>query len=423
MGNEVLCLDIDRSRIAALSKGEIPIFEPYLEDLIGHNRREGRMAFTEDPKAALTDCTICFITVGTPEKPDGGSDLSFVLAAAESIGRHMSAHLHIVDKSTVPVGTADLVKRIIQEELIKRQSNLTFDVISNPEFLKEGSAVNDCMRPERIIIGTDNDQAAEIMRELYLPFIKSTENFIYMDVRSAEMTKYAANAMLAAKISLINEIANICERVGADINKVRIGIGSDPRIGYQFIYAGCGYGGSCFSKDLKAIIRTGEKKGYDPELLKAIENVNQRQKQRIPDKIALRFGEDLTGRAFAVWGLAFKPDTDDMREAPAIAIIRALIDRGASIRAFDPKAMKTAETLYFKDEEGIAYAENPYAALDDADALILITEWKEFRSPDFDEMRSRLKFPIIFDGRNQYDHKMMQKHGFEYHQTGAGVDR
>ena len=422
MGNEVFCYDVDKFKIMALRNGEIPIYEPSLEALIERNSKEGRLKFTTNIAEAIADSELCFIAVGTPMAADGRSDLSHIKAAAEDIGKNMTRHMYVIDKSTAPIGTADLVREIIQRELDKRKSILTFDIISNPEFLKEGSAVDDCLRPERIIIGTDNNKAVDIMRELYLPFVKNTENFIYMDVRSAEMTKYAANAMLAARISLMNEIANICECTGADVNKVRIGIGSDPRIGYQFIYAGCGYGGSCFSKDLKAIIGTAEDGGYEPELLKAIENVNRRQKLRIPEKVIDRFGENLTDKVFAVWGLSFKPGTDDMRDAPAIVIINELIGRGARIKAFDPKAMVVARQNYFKGNNRIDYMDSAYPALDNADALIIITEWKEFRSPDFEEIKKRLKTPVIFDGRNQYDPKSMKRHGIEYHQIGAGVD-
>lgn len=422
MGNEVFCYDVDKFKIMALRNGEIPIYEPSLEALIERNSKEGRLKFTTNIAEAIADSELCFIAVGTPMAADGRSDLSHIKAAAEDIGKNMTRHMYVIDKSTAPIGTADLVREIIQRELDKRKSILTFDIISNPEFLKEGSAVDDCLRPERIIIGTDNNKAVDIMRELYLPFVKNTENFIYMDVRSAEMTKYAANAMLAARISLMNEIANICECTGADVNKVRIGIGSDPRIGYQFIYAGCGYGGSCFSKDLKAIIGTAEDGGYEPELLKAIENVNRRQKLRIPEKVIDRFGENLTDKVFAVWGLSFKPGTDDMRDAPAIVIINELIGRGARIKAFDPKAMVVARQNYFKGNNRIDYMDSAYPALDKADALIIITEWKEFRSPDFEEIKKRLKTPVIFDGRNQYDPKSMKRHGIEYHQIGAGVD-
>jgi len=327
--------------------------------------------------------------------------------------------MYVVDKSTVPVGTAGKVRRAIQEELDARGSGLTFDVISNPEFLKEGSAVADCMKPDRIVIGADNEKAADVMRELYKPYVMNTENFILMDILSAEMTKYAANSMLATKISFMNEISNICERVGADVNKVRRGIGSDRRIGFSFIYPGCGYGGSCFPKDVQALIRTAREYGYEPKLLKSVEDVNHAQKSVLVRRVTERFGDNLSGRTFAVWGLAFKPDTDDMRESPAIVIIRKLTDAGAKIKAYDPKAVREAKECYLKDNENISYCESKYESLKDADALILITEWKEFRSPDFYEIRRLLKTPVIFDGRNQYDARHVKNYGLDYYQIGV----
>ena len=338
---------------------------------------------------------------------------------ASEIGQGMTHHMYVVDKSTVPVGTAVVVREAIQEELDKRGSDLTFDVISNPEFLKEGTAVADCMKPDRVVVGADNSDAADVMRELYSAYIRNTENFILMDIASAEMTKYTANAMLATKISFMNEISNICERVGADVNKVRLGIGSDTRIGYSFIYPGCGYGGSCFPKDIKALIQTSHKYNYEPEMLKAVEAVNDRQKRVIPKKIVKQFGENLQGRCFAVWGLAFKPDTDDMRESAAITIIGELTKRGANVKAYDPKAVDEAKGCYLKGNERITYVESKYEALKGADALILITEWKEFRQPDFGEIVKLLKQPVIFDGRNQYDKKRLAKKGIEYHQIGV----
>ena len=350
---------------------------------------------------------------------DGSADLKYVLTAAEQIGTYMTHHMYIVDKSTVPVGTAEKVRETIRRKLEERGSSLTFDVISNPEFLKEGTAVNDCLRPSRIILGADNPEAVDVMLELYKPYVLNTENFIIMDIASAEMTKYAANAMLATKISFMNEISNICENVGADVNKVRRGIGADPRIGYQFIYPGCGYGGSCFPKDVQALIRTSHDSGYVPELLNAVEALNYRQKRVIPTKIKSQFGEDLTGKVFAVWGLSFKPDTDDMRESAAITIIQELAAAGAKIQAYDPKAMEEAKNFYLKDMDGILYCKSKYDALNNADALILVTEWKTFRSPDFMEIKARLKNPIIFDGRNQYDKKSLKKQGFRYIQIGV----
>ncbi|MEY8335585.1 UDP-glucose/GDP-mannose dehydrogenase family protein [Lachnospiraceae bacterium 47-T17] len=419
-GNDVYCVDIDKEKIANLKKGVIPIYEPGLEGLVSENTNAGRLKFTTDIKEALYKSNICFIAVGTPMGEDGSADLQYVLAVASEIGKNMKHHMYVIDKSTVPVGTASKVKEIIQQELHARKSDLTFDVISNPEFLKEGAAVDDCSRPDRIVIGTDNEKAAKIMRQLYTPLVKNTEALIFMDIASAEMTKYTANAMLATKISFMNEISNICERVGADINKVRLGIGSDHRIGYQFIYAGCGYGGSCFPKDVQALIKTSSDYGYEAKILKAVENVNTEQKQVIPSKIVKRFGKDLSGKTFAVWGLAFKPNTDDMRMSAAITIINQLTERGAKVRAYDPKAENEAKLCYLKDNAHVDYCESKYTTLVDADAMILVTEWKEFKQPDFEEMKHRLKTPIIFDGRNQYDQFQLEDMGFEYYQIGVG---
>ena len=419
-GNDVYCVDIDKEKIANLKKGVIPIYEPGLEGLVSENTNAGRLKFTTDIKEALYKSNICFIAVGTPMGEDGSADLQYVLAVASEIGKNMKHHMYVIDKSTVPVGTASKVKEIIQQELHVRKSDLTFDVISNPEFLKEGAAVDDCSRPDRIVIGTDNEKAAKIMRQLYTPLVKNTEALIFMDIASAEMTKYTANAMLATKISFMNEISNICERVGADINKVRLGIGSDHRIGYQFIYAGCGYGGSCFPKDVQALIKTSSDYGYEAKILKAVENVNTEQKQVIPSKIVKRFGKDLSGKTFAVWGLAFKPNTDDMRMSAAITIINQLTERGAKVRAYDPKAENEAKLCYLKDNAHVDYCESKYTTLVDADAMILVTERKEFKQPDFEEMKHRLKTPIIFDGRNQYDQFQLEDMGFEYYQIGVG---
>jgi UDPglucose 6-dehydrogenase len=328
--------------------------------------------------------------------------------------------MYVIDKSTVPVGTAQKVRNTIQAELDDRNSALTFDVISNPEFLKEGTAVSDCSRPDRIVIGTDNDNAAKVMREMYLPLVRNNETFIFMDIASAEMTKYAANAMLATKISFMNEISNICELVGADVNKIRMGIGSDHRIGYNFIYAGCGYGGSCFPKDVEALIKTSSSYGYQARILHAVEAVNKDQKMMIPEKVVTRFGEDLSGKTFGVWGLAFKPDTDDMREAAAITIIDELTRRGAKVKAYDPKAMDQAKRVYLAGNANVEYCESKYTTLVDSDAMILVTEWKEFKAPDFGEIRMRLKNPVIFDGRNQYNAQQMDEYGFEYYQIGVG---
>lgn len=419
MGNKVWCVDVDEKKIENLKNGVIPIYEPGLSEMVLQNYKSGNLHFTTQIREALEVCNICFIAVGTPMGEDGSADLHYVLGVAESIGKYMTHHMYVVDKSTVPVGTAGRVREKIQEELDKRGSGLTFDVISNPEFLKEGSAIADCMKPDRIVIGVDNEDAEEKMRELYKPYLMNTDNFIFMDIASAEMTKYAANSMLATKISFMNEISNICERVGADVNMVRQGIGSDRRIGYSFIFPGCGYGGSCFPKDVKALVRTAEEFGYQAKLLQSVEDVNNAQKHVLVEKIMERFGADLSGKTIAVWGLAFKPDTDDMRESAAITIITELTKAGAVIRAYDPKAMEEAQKCYLKDNDKIVYCGNKYEALDGADALVLVTEWKEFRSPDFDEIRKMLKTPVIFDGRNQYSAKHVKKYGLDYYQIGV----
>ncbi len=419
MGNDVWCVDVNEEKIQMLKEGKVPIYEPGLEHLVLDNHRAGRLKFTVNIQEALADSDVCFIAVGTPMGEDGSADLQYVLNVAESVGKYMDHHMYIVDKSTVPVGTAAKVRSAVQKQLDERKSDLTFDVISNPEFLKEGSAIADCQKPDRIVVGTDNDAAAKVMKELYLSFVRNNENIIFMDIASAEMTKYTANAMLATKISFMNEIANICEKVGADVNKVRLGIGSDKRIGYSFIYPGCGYGGSCFPKDVQALIKTSSKAGYETKILNAVEEVNAEQKYLIPAKVCARFGEDLTGRVFGVWGLAFKPDTDDMRESAAITIINELTTRGAEIKAYDPKAEEEAKTCYLKDNDSVKYYDSKYSVLVDADAMILVTEWKEFRQPDFGEMKKRLKAPIIFDGRNQYDALALKEKGFEYYQIGV----
>ena len=419
MGNDVWCVDVDKKKIEGLKKGVIPIYEPGLKEMVLSNVEAGHLHFTTDIKEALANCNICLICVGTPPGEDGSADLKYVLQVAENIGKHMQHHMYVVDKSTVPVGTAAKVRDTIRRQLDARESDLTFDVISNPEFLKEGNAIADCMKPDRVIIGVDNEEAADVMRELYKPYLMNTENFIIMDIASAEMTKYAANSMLATKISFMNEISNICERVGADINKVRRGIGSDRRIGFSFIYPGCGYGGSCFPKDVQALIRTANENGYSPSLLQSVEDVNRYQKHVIAGKVKQRFGEDLSGRIFAVWGLSFKPDTDDMRESPAVTIIDSLTKAGATIQAYDPQAEESAKNIYLKDNDRVVYCHGKYDALKDADALILITEWKEFRSPDFPEIKKLLKTPVIFDGRNQYDKKSMRRYGIDYYQIGV----
>ncbi|HAE72499.1 MAG: UDP-glucose 6-dehydrogenase [Polaribacter sp. BACL8 MAG-120531-bin13] len=419
MGNKVHCIDIDQQKIDHLKNGVIPIYEPGLEAMVKRNVENNSLHFSTDIAAQLPTTDVAFIAVGTPMGEDGAADLQYVLQVAKSIGTHMTKPLIIVGKSTVPVGTADKVRNAIQEALDLRGENISFSVVSNPEFLKEGDAIADFMKPDRVVIGAEDPEACEVMRKLYMPFFRSSmDRLITMDVRSAEMTKYVANAMLATKISFMNEVANICELVGADVNKVRIGIGSDSRIGYSFIYPGSGYGGSCFPKDVKALRKTALENGYDARLIGAVEAVNESQKMVIAKKVVARFGADLSGKTFAVWGLAFKPETDDMREAPAIYIIKDLVKRGAKIQAFDPKAMEEAQHYYLKDTPNVRYTTNKYEALENAHAMILLTEWKTFRAPDFDAIKTALQDPIVFDGRNQYSDIEMQKRGFEYYQIG-----
>ncbi|WP_418501159.1 UDP-glucose dehydrogenase family protein [Flagellimonas sp.] len=419
MGNNVTCIDIDTKKIEALKNGQIPIYEPGLEPMVARNIKNETLHFSTDLSKHIKGCEIAFIAVGTPMGQDGSADLQYVLKVAEQIGQHMDSPLIIVDKSTVPVGTADKVKETIQGELDKRKESIPFDVVSNPEFLKEGDAINDFLKPDRVVVGSDNEEAAKKMRQLYAPFFRSSmDRLITMDVKSAEMTKYVANAMLATKISFMNEVANICELVGADVNKVRIGIGSDSRIGYSFIYPGSGYGGSCFPKDVKALKRTAIEHGYTPQLIGAVEDVNDRQKMVVAQKVLNRFGENLGGKTFAIWGLAFKPQTDDMREAPSIYIIKHLVEKGAKIRAYDPKAMEEAREFYLKDVPNISYFDSKYDTLKGADAMILLTEWKEFRSPDFNEIKKQLNEAVIFDGRNQYNDVLLENMGIEYYQIG-----
>ena len=419
MGNTVCCIDVDQKKIEGLKKGIIPIYEPGLEAMVLRNTANGNLTFSTDLASKLHDTDIAFIAVGTPMGEDGSADLKYVLQVAQTIGDHMTRPLLVVDKSTVPVGTADQVRKTIQAALDKRGLSIDLHVLSNPEFLKEGDAIADFMKPDRVVIGGDDPEALEVMKELYAPFFRTNmDRMITMDVRSAEMTKYVANAMLATKISFMNEVANICELVGADVNQVRVGIGSDSRIGYSFIYPGCGYGGSCFPKDVKALQKTALSYGYEPQIIQAVELVNDQQKLRIAQKVVSHFGEDLSGKRFAVWGLAFKPETDDMREAPAIYIIQELVKRGASVTAFDPKAMKEAKEHYLKDMAGVSYVDQKYEAVHGADALILLTEWKTFRSPDFEQIKESLKEPVIFDGRNQYNEKVLTKMGFSYYQIG-----
>ncbi|RLC55086.1 MAG: UDP-glucose 6-dehydrogenase [Candidatus Cloacimonadota bacterium] len=417
MGNDVICVDNDKNKIDKLNNGKIPIWEPGLEDMVHRNVEGGRLTFTTNIKDAVENSDICFIAVGTPPDEDGSADLQYVLAVAGDIAKYMNGYKVIIDKSTVPVGTADKVKKTVQEILDERGVNHKFDVVSNPEFLKEGDAINDSMKPDRVVVGTDSEECVELMRELYTPFARSHEKLIIMSVRSAEMTKYTANAMLATKISFMNDIANLCELTGADISEVRHGIGSDSRIGYKFIYPGVGYGGSCFPKDVKALIKMAEGIGTETRVLQAVEDVNDDQKSVLVHKVKKHFGEDLSGLTFAVWGLAFKPKTDDMREAPAITIINGLIEAGAVVQAYDPVAMDEANRV-FGDNSKIKYTHGNYDALKGADALLLITEWNQFRYPDFDKMKNLLKTPVIFDGRNQYNPKELKEKGFAYYGIG-----
>lgn len=430
LGNDVFCLDVDERKIAMLNDGGMPIYEPGLKELIQRNRDAGRLVFSSDIPAAVDHADIQFIAVGTPPDEDGSADLQYVLAAARSIGRHMTGFKIVVDKSTVPVGTGARVAAVIREELAARGlEDLQFSVVSNPEFLKEGAAVEDFMRPDRIVIGCDNDAAGRhakaIMRALYAPFNRNHERTFYMDVRSAEFTKYAANSMLATRISFMNELANLADEVGADIELVRMGIGSDPRIGYSFLYAGAGYGGSCFPKDVQALMRSAAANGLSMRILEAVETVNHAQKHVLGDKVLRRFGEDLSGHSFAVWGLAFKPNTDDMREAPSRVLVRDLVSRGASVRLHDPIAIPEARRVLEQDladiEGGfgrVTFSDAQMDVLDGADALIIVTEWKVFRSPDFSQIRRRLKTPAIFDGRNLYEPDAMRDAGIEYHAIG-----
>jgi len=417
VGNEVLCLDLDPGKIKILNDGGIPIHEPGLQEMVNRNRRAGRLAFTTDVEQGVAFGTVQFIAVGTPPSEDGSADLQHVLAAARSIGRRMRDYRVVVDKSTVPVGTADKVRAAIAGELKKRGADIAFSVVSNPEFLKEGAAIEDFMRPDRIVVGSDDERATQVMRNLYAPFQRNHERVIVMDVRSAELTKYAANAMLATRISFMNELANLAERLGADIEQVRRGIGADPRIGYHFLYPGAGYGGSCFPKDVQALQRTADEAGMKLLILEAVERANAMQKQLLAEKIAKRFGADLKGLTFALWGLAFKPDTDDMREAPSRVLVAGLIERGACVTAYDPVAMDEARRIY-QGESRVRFAESPMAALDGADALAIVTEWKEFRSPDFQRVKQILRTPAIFDGRNLYDPAEVRRNGLEYYPIG-----
>ncbi|MBK9132706.1 MAG: UDP-glucose/GDP-mannose dehydrogenase family protein [Gammaproteobacteria bacterium] len=419
VGNDVLCVDIDTRKIAKLKQGQIPIYEPGLDDLVHNNLKAGRLNFTTDVAEGVAHGLFQFIAVGTPPGEDGSADLQYVLEVARGIGRHMSEYRVIVNKSTVPVGTADKVKAAVLKEQEARRIDIEFDVVSNPEFLKEGAAIDDFMRPDRIIVGTDNPRTTELLRALYAPFNRNHERIIRMDIRSAELTKYAANAMLATKISFMNELSNMAERLGADIEQVRIGIGSDPRIGYHFIYPGVGYGGSCFPKDVKALEHTAQQIGYSAELLRAVEAVNDRQKQTLYRKIDRHFGGDLKGKVIALWGLAFKPNTDDMREAPSRVLMEALWAAGASVRAYDPEAMQETRHIY-GDHTGLTLCESQDDAIQGADALAIVTEWNTFRSPDFKRLKNTLRNTVIFDGRNLYNPDIVKQAGLKYYSIGRG---
>ncbi|MGH8249539.1 MAG: UDP-glucose dehydrogenase family protein [Steroidobacteraceae bacterium] len=418
-GNDVLCVDIDAARVARLNAGEVPIHEPGLDEMIARNRDKGRLRFSTDAKAAVEHGLFQMIAVGTPPDEDGSADLRHVLAVARTIGEHIAEYKVVVTKSTVPVGTSDKVKATVGATLIARGATVDFDVVSNPEFLKEGAAIADFMKPDRVVVGTDNPRTAELLKVLYDPFTRNHQRMIIMDLRSAELTKYAANAMLATKISFMNELANIAERLGADIEKVRTGIGSDPRIGYSFIYPGAGYGGSCFPKDVKALERSARDVGHEARVLAAVEAVNDRQKHVLFEKISRFFGGKLSGRTIAVWGLAFKPNTDDLREAPSRVLMEALWAAGAQVRAYDPVAMDETRRIYGA-RAGLELCESASAALDGADALAICTEWQEFRSPDFERFRNALKQPVVFDGRNLYEPSLMAQQGIRYFAIGRG---
>jgi UDPglucose 6-dehydrogenase len=421
IGNNVWCIDSNAAIINSLNSGILPIYEPGLPELVQKNVQEGRLHFSTDKKSIIEKSLFCFITVSTPSGTNGEADLSQVFGVAREVGRFLDHYMIIVNKSTVPVGTASTVRQIIQEELAKRgRSDLEFDIVSNPEFLKEGAALEDFMHPNRVVIGTNNIHAAELMKNLYHPLIRNRNPLLIMDIPSAEITKYAANTMLATRISFINEIARLCDKVGADVSSVRQGIGTDDRIGTHFLYAGAGYGGSCFPKDIKELIHTGQKNGVAMEIAQAVERVNDRQKSYILDMVRCLFGDNLTGKKFAIWGLAFKPETDDMRESPAIVIVASLLQSGASVVVYDPQAVHQAKETFRNLLGGIYYADDMMNALDDADALILITEWQQFRQPDFTEIKQRLRQPVIFDGRNQYAPEQMDQMGFRYFCIGRG---
>ncbi|MCR3755770.1 MAG: UDP-glucose 6-dehydrogenase [Sodalis sp. Psp] len=420
VGHDVLCVDVDKHKVENLKKGVLSIYEPDLTSLVQQNYKAGRMKFTTDSQAGVKHGKIQFIAVGTPPDKDGSADLKYVTTVARTIAQHMNDHKIVLNKSTVPIGTADKVRAVIQDTLRSRNSTLTFDVVSNPEFLKEGAAVADCMRPERIVVGTDNEDVMELLRELYGPFNRNHDRMILMGTRSAELTKYAANCMLATKISFMNEISNLAELLGADVEKVRQGIGSDSRIGYSFIYPGCGYGGSCFPKDVQALIRTAEQIGYQPKLLQAVEAINYKQKDKLITFIHRYFGEDLSGKIFALWGLSFKPNTDDIREASSRVLMEALWQARAKIQAFDPKAMNEIQRIYGHRND-LQLVSTKEAALCGADALVICTEWQNFRAPDFNIIKSTLKQPVIFDGRNLYDPERLANCGFVYYGIGRGA--
>ena len=417
VGNDVLCVDIDPDKIEQLNRGESPIYEPGLTDMIRSNQAAGRLKFTLDPAEGVEHGLFQFIAVGTPPDEDGSADLQHVLAVARSVGEHLRDYRIIVNKSTVPVGTADRVRKQVQDVLDQRGSNLEFDVVSNPEFLKEGAAIDDFMRPDRIVIGTDNPRTTELLRALYTPFNRNHERILAMDIRSAELTKYAANSLLATKISFMNELSNLAEKLGANIEQVRIGIGSDPRIGYKFIYPGAGYGGSCFPKDVRALERTALENDYTPELLHAVEAVNFRQKRKLFEKISSHYQGRIQGKTFALWGLAFKPNTDDMREASSRVLMEALWEQGATVRAFDPEAREETQRIY-GERNDLILCDSPESALEGSDSLVVITEWNQFRSPDFESIRKSLKDPVIFDGRNLYDPNILSKQGLTYYSIG-----
>lgn len=417
MGNDVLCLDVNPEKIRILQEGGVPIHEPGLDKVIAKNVAAGRLQFTTDIEQAVAFGTAQFIAVGTPPDEDGSADLKYVLEAARNIGRLMTDYKLVIDKSTVPVGTADKVKAAIEAELIARNVNIEYSVVSNPEFLKEGSAVEDFMKPDRIIVGANDDRGVRLMQSIYAPFQRNHDKLVMMDVRSAELTKYAANAMLATRISFMNELALLAEKLGADIELVRQGIGSDPRIGYHFLYAGCGYGGSCFPKDVKALIKTGDEHSQTLRVLNAVEEANEKQKQVLSEKISAKFGNELKGKHFAVWGLAFKPNTDDMREATSRVLISDLLDRGATVSAYDPVAAEEARRV-FGSPKGLQITDSAMSAVNGADALVVVTEWKEFRSPDFVEIKQLMKVPVIFDGRNLYSRQALRDAGFEHHAIG-----